>query len=115
MTLRDWFATHAPTEIPKWFQWAGQPVPDVPIAGLALQQVNGFDSLSYSQKQTLRAWVRDPAFALEDDIADIGDAAAEIRRQAELTRERILRENDAGRYYAWRWAYADAMLNARKA
>lgn len=115
MSLRDYFAAKAPTEIPDWFRCSGQPVPSAPTTEQALQQVKGFDSFSYSQKDTLRAWLRDPVFDLEADIADIGAAANEIMRLAELDRENVRRENTAARYYAWRWAYADAMLNARKA
>jgi len=102
MTLRDWFATHAPAQIPEWFKhatvsWEIPPHPD-------------YTKLEKPEHQELaRQWQQDPCFDLPAELSWYGDkvnehlAAKSQRKDADA----------AARMIQWRWHYADMMLEER--
>jgi hypothetical protein len=116
MTLRDWFATHAPTDIPAWFS-AGpyQPIPKVPGSHDALKAQAGWLQLTHADQNTLRTWMADAVFELSDGLAVIGWGAMKMIDEAMASAVKIQLQNEAQRYIAWRWAYADLMLKGREA
>lgn len=116
MTLRDWFATHAPTQIPAWFS-AGpyQPLPQVPSPHDALKAQAGWRQLTDRDQNTLRTWIADAVFELSDGLAVIGWGAQKMIDEAMAAAVKIQSQNEAQRYIAWRWAYADMMLKGREA
>jgi hypothetical protein len=111
ISLFDYFAAHAPAEIPEWFKPSStkampeRPAPAPEIASAA------------------EGWVKDPCF----DFAD----AYKVREYSDLFPERhyplavafelamqvyweecrrIAAENVELRFFEWRWAYAARML-----
>lgn len=130
-TLRDYFAARAPAEIPNWFMWHGQmpvpAVPQVPSVIQALRTAPGFSVLEDieatedREEQIGEAYIcvdtgGEPRPELaeivkfaRDMIASAEQAAASARAAA----RQIEAENEAMRYFAWRWHYANQMLRAR--
>ncbi|WP_186251691.1 hypothetical protein [Burkholderia gladioli] len=102
MTLRDYFAIRAPSEIPDWFRFTPateRPVVPIPHECLTDKQ--------YREWEGLGDWLN-----LEDVSEEIKafDARYEKSRDAAAVWDAELL---AGRYFAWPWAYADEMLKAR--
>lgn len=120
-SLRDMFASRAPTEPPSWFQIPdAATVPDLLDADEALTQDEGWATLTESQRMLLRKWMRDPALKLDDRAAEalfeeIGERVLARIEQQESDREHAIQHNLIERYFAWRWFYADQMLFWRSA
>ena len=105
MSLRDYFAAHAPAEIPTWFydgfvkkEYDGPAMPDPD----AVENI--------SDRDMCIEWMRDPVFDLPEHLRRFQNAV-KAHRQA-MDRHRS--DEHARVYIAWRWAYADAMLAARE-
>ncbi len=116
MTLRDWFATHAPTEIPAWFTHGDDlpPLPGVLYAEVTLEQQTGYAGLSEPDKEHLRQWLMDGSWDLDDHLEAIGNAANSAITQSRQDRDNAAQQRKADRYIAWRWHYADMMIRSRQ-
>jgi hypothetical protein len=101
MGLLDRLAAHAPVEIPDWFEHEEPPkgFPGMPsVAGLSGQ--DRVDAECYLED----------ACDLPDHLKWFGEqvrAHLAGRRQWKL-------ENEARRYFEWRWHYAEMMLKTRR-
>lgn len=103
ITVRDWFAAHAPTEIPRWFQYQpSTPRPELP---------DKYKELDDKQRRELEAGDGWPE---EGEASDEVVAFANRMRVAHEAQERWERKRDADRFIAWRWHYADLMIRGRE-
>jgi hypothetical protein len=114
MTLRDYFAAHAP-EVPEWFKFATPPLPTPLHYSVALTMVPGYRDLYDRDRNTLRTWMSDGSYDIEPPLQAIGDAAHRLIAERNLQMQEAMRANAAGRFFAWRWYYADQMLAGRSA
>jgi hypothetical protein len=120
MSLRDYFAAHAPKKPQPWFrprlsgEWSQRP--DVP------------GDLHPDSLRVVENWLDDPIWDLEDDIEDPRPNARIAPRdcqslrifvaamRAHWARNDALRKEEAvERLKQWPYAWADAMLQAREA
>ena len=118
MTLRDYFAAHAPKNPQSWFrprlssEWSKHP--DVP---------NGLhpDSL-----RVVENWLDDPIWDLENDIEDPGRGGRIAERDCPALRtfvaamrahwahnDNLRKEEAVERFKQWPYGWADAMLAER--
>jgi hypothetical protein len=100
-SLRDYFAAHAPAEIPEWFRHTSpnQTFPPMP----------DYLELDECHRKVALDWQRDPCFDLPEELSWYG-------KKVEAHRAGRSEWNDAdhrARYAQWRYAYADTMLEAR--
>lgn len=103
MSLRDYFAAHAPTDIPDWFKHR-EPVkyyPDCPHWSTLPNE---------DHREIARSWIDDPCYDLPDELRWFQEKFEAYQDAAIAWREQDALE----RYIQWRWHYADAMLEARK-
>lgn len=110
ITAREYFAAHAPTDIPDWFPAPQEPVVRIPDRLSMAQADPRYGNLSNEGKERLRQWLRDGCYDLPGAAGELGEAVnvrhAELLAQAqEADRERARR-----RFIGWRWTYADMML-----
>lgn len=114
MTLRDYFAARAPAEIPAWFQHPDQfEVPAQLPMHEALALVPDWHSLGTHERETLASWVADGCFDLEEKLEPIGQAARALLEVNRKTIESTRANNEAARFFAWRWHYATNMVRTR--
>lgn len=114
MSLLEFFAAHAPDNIPAWFKLADPPqVPPVLDIDQALAQTHGYSELSDADKETVHVWMRDPIFDLDEKLAPIGRAADGLRQMSSAIHQEAANNAKATLYFAWRWHYAMCMLNAK--
>jgi hypothetical protein len=102
MSLRDYFAAHAPLEPARWFKYTPLPKDGIP----PMPNVN---DLVERHRQVAADWRRDGCFDLPEEIAWWGEKV-EAHRKA-VSEWNVA--NDAAMFIQWRWAYADAMLAER--
>jgi hypothetical protein len=103
ITRLDYFAAHAPTEIPEWFQpdpepYNGPPLPVIP------------ESASEEDKKMLSDWLSDPCWDLEGEYAWFQEVA-EAHSKATRDYKEFIKSD---RYLQWRWTYAELMLVTRE-
>lgn len=99
MTLRDYFAARAPTSIPIWFTHVEPSKDGLPPMPDRLQ-------LDKSHQKIAQDWEEDPIYDLPKELAWYGEKVFAYRHACALWRD----ENNAARFFQWRWHYADAML-----
>lgn len=102
-TLLDYFAAHAPRDIPDWFMsepdaFAGPDLPRIPA--------NATDE----GKGILNAWMLDSSFDLPEEYAWF-EAATRAHLEA---KEKHHQDYLVDRYAQWPWAYAETMLLTRE-
>lgn len=119
MTMRDYFAAHAPTEIPDWFYEAGgvktgnrgKP-PEIP----------SWKDLPIHLQNFAKEWQLDPCQYDLTDIKSENLTDADMMRldkfqssvfEANENRIKWVREAREAVYISWRWYYADMMIAAR--
>jgi hypothetical protein len=117
ITVRDYFAVHAPERIPDWFEHIAPskslpPLPDP--AALPDVVCDGRNSL----RAWAAAWLRDPTFDLVTDemLPDIRAAATAFEAEAKAhwdAKRAWSIANQFERLVQWRYVYADAMLEGR--
>lgn len=114
--LLEVFAAQAPTDIPEWFgNGEEEPLPTVPDPEYALRQVLGYEELPAVDQAMLLEWMRDGTWDLADRLKPFGQAARDIVNQF-ITRRRTARvDRESGRYFRWRWHYAQRMMESRPA
>lgn len=111
MSLLDFFAAHAPAEIPKWFGVNKAPLRKIPDHHSALCSQPGFDDLSEQDKYTLQAWLSGGSkLPLPNRLCAIGTGAHRYITEARADLEREVSNREAERYFAWRWFYAASMV-----
>jgi len=97
-TRRDYFAAHAPAEIPSWFAHE-QPKRDLP-------PMPDYRKLDPAHQDIALDWQRDGCFDLPEEIAWFGKEV-EAHREAKADWDDA---NYAARFFQWRWYYADMMI-----
>lgn len=111
MTLRDWFATHAPTDIPDWFPWPQEPaIVNVADRWSIAQADPRWKTLSLENRGRLHDWLRDGCYDLDGAIAAIGHDVEDKHRKLRAQADEVANERQRRRYIGWRWTYADMML-----
>jgi hypothetical protein len=100
MNLRQYYAAHAPAEIPDWFEFTpATPRPAMP---------DKFTELTDEQRNQLEGlgdWLEETQVDLE-----VVEFARRLQKAREETKAWHLAK-ESGRYIAWRWHYADMMLS----
>jgi hypothetical protein len=114
MSLRDYFAAHAPTEIPAWFVYGDDrpPIPHILDIGSALALQPGLADLFDFEQENLRQWLYDGSWDLEPKLEAIGHAASKAIAESREARRAAEEQREADRYFAWRWHYADNMIRS---
>jgi hypothetical protein len=112
-----WFAAMAPAETPAWFNFIDPH--DIP-KGLGVDEALALDAnwhrVSKGAQNEIRQWLDGADWDLEDDVlAEIGSAARERMDQRREEIQRTRDANEAARFYAWRWAYAQQMVRGLEA
>lgn len=97
-STRDYFAAHAPDQIPVWFvhkepKREYPPMPD-------------YLKLDETHQQTALSWQRDGCFDLPEEIAWFGEKVTAHRKGKADWED----ANYAARYFQWRFYYADMMI-----
>jgi hypothetical protein len=103
ITRMDYFAAHAPTEIPDWYEPEPEPYDGPPFPAIP-------DNASDEDKKMLAGWLNDPVFDLEGEYVWFQEAAdahwKACREHGALQRSH--------RYMSWRWVYAQMMCITRE-
>lgn len=114
MLLMDYFAAHAPTEIPSWFQHPDEfPVPKPMSPRDAVASLANAELLSEADKGLICASVDDAMILLSDRLAPYAGAAEKAVEESWKAIENARRANEGARYFAWRWHYALTMIRTR--
>lgn len=103
MTLRDYYAAHAPSEIPEWFET------EIDLPELK-QPKAWWDYEEGDLKKKLEGWHKDPIF---DFTEEDGQEAMEYQKKWDKyrsDRSELRRVKKSIEYIKWRYAYADLML-----
>ena len=104
MSLRDWFATHAPEEVPGWFNHDHPP-------GRPGGRPNWADlDVTRGLRERAKQWFNDRSYDPDPDFKDY----AERLYAYENAMDDWIIKDDMARIAQWRYFYADAMLAARK-
>lgn len=102
--LRDYFASRAPVDIPDWFEWTPSiPYPTPP-------------DLNALNPEDRKSWMENSEWALDED-SGVSEAVREFGlKRKEWAQAAVKWDHDeiTGRYFAWRWYYADQMMLARQ-
>lgn len=88
MSLRAYFAAHAPTQVADWFEARQDGLIPLPERDRKLQYCEG----------------------CKDESDCLGNADCQQLREFYIQDYNIRQENRKRRYIQWRWAYADAMI-----
>jgi hypothetical protein len=107
ITLRDWFAAHAPNEMPDWFiesyKWTPKPKQPNPSDDKYLHRdVNPSHKADEAQ---LRGWMNDGCYDLPEHLRAFQDDYVQWNKDCEAWDN----ANRKLRFFAWREAYADGM------
>ncbi len=109
--LIAYFAAHAP-EVPSWFVLQDeQPLPPHVDLLEIMQADPRHGQLSGEDQRTLEAYYRDPITVgvLPATARPIWDAAYAAIDRSNAERDAIRSQNQAKRFYTWRWSYAQNM------
>ena len=102
MSLRDYFAAHAPESVPGWFKHE-------PPAEAALPERPSWQQVDSIHQHLVMQWQEDPCFDLPEELSWF-----EEKHKAYAAAETGYRHaNYWARMTQWRFAYADAMLATR--
>lgn len=118
ISQRDFFAAHAPVEIPEWFKVKANPAPTRPTA----KEFTNDRLLA----EYLDGWAKDPEFSPLDilnasefskreDRRELGQKVVLFQTAVENyyhAKQQHTEHQKSARYFAWRWAYADGMIAA---
>jgi hypothetical protein len=115
--LREYFAAHAPAEIPKWFPWPSDvPLPDDKEAIEFAREDPRWTALAMADRRRV-VRVLEGGGAGEkpgsETINAIADEALAKYREYDRHRTAAANERIRVRYIRWRWTYADMMLAGR--
>lgn len=102
MTLRDYFAAHAPDKIPDWFK--GEYAADMPIEPVVPSSWSAAQSAEFSDLKEGMLLA-----AVSPEVADFYGTWKLAHEQRAAWRDR----QRARKYFSWRWHYADMMLKER--
>jgi hypothetical protein len=104
VTLRDYFAMHAPAEIQTWFDFV-----EPTYTGTQKPKIG---SIPEDDRQDAACWLSDPCFDLDEERPHLKAFCDQARAYWNESRAWIS-EVAKLKNVAWRWAYADAMLASR--
>lgn len=112
---RDLFAAGAPA-VPDWFRKAGMPEP-APTLDAVMRQDPRWSDLTKEERDYLTEWARAPhVWKLAVDRG-VTEQAVQLGRRSEIIHaskredhEHAMHRHQMARLTAWRWAFADAML-----
>lgn len=124
LTARDYYAAHAPSEIPFWFDLADPmpelDVPATPTRWEALKDSPGWEEAHDEVKEAAHRYLIDLMDEVEPGDGPAGEMAAFAhdlilaanRAQNEVLERNavIQKQNLARRYFAWRRFYAEQMV-----
>ena len=116
-TMMDFFAAHAPGQVPEWFTVDSEPKPQQLTIPDAVAALPAFAELSPEGQGNVLSWLRDGCWDLEGKEAEVAnEAAAAIDASVDKVAEWESRANlrAAERFFAWRWFYAHQMLLTRE-
>lgn len=99
ISKREYFAAHAPNEIPDWFTHT--PIGELP------KLPSWQDIPDEKDKEAIRSWVCDPCWDLPDELMWFQLKFREVEKE----REQWSKDDQAERYFQWRSHYADTILN----
>jgi hypothetical protein len=100
---REFFAAHAPEQVPAWFQFVPtEPMPAIP----------GFQHLTATQ---MEQWRGLGDYLEPDQVDPIVVEFAKEQKAAQEAQAAWRTQREVAAYFAWRWCYADNMLTARDA
>ncbi len=107
MTLAEFFAAHAPTEIPEWFQ-----TPNLVLRGPRPQPADYFPS--EEAQRLARDWTRDPIYELQEALDERNLTGATTTFCQDMNAwwaegVEVDRKNQQTRYFAWRRFYGEQM------
>jgi len=112
VSLRNYLAANAPTEIPEWFR---PNLPAIPLykgpAGFLTDDPR-YKALTREQQRILFDWMHDSGYDIDESLMALGREAYDKHAQLERDRERISDEREEARYFKWRWYYAENMVGA---
>jgi hypothetical protein len=116
MSLREYFAAHAPA-VPDWFEPFAGNEPSIPSKldrAEAMPQVPGFAALSQDHRNYLMAWATSGGdhWDAPEDVEVFTEAAWKLIEQREAEIREAKQRLAAQRFFRWRWYYADQMLAA---
>lgn len=114
MLLMDYFAAHAPQEIPAWFKHPDQfEIPQQIGRDQALNQQPGYSQLSEAEQKEVHDYLTDPWEDAPEALVLMAHAAldAAAKRREEIGA--AICANEGARYFAWRWHYARNMILTR--
>lgn len=107
LTARDWFAANAPLMIPTWF--------DCPKLAIEIAPAVDADKITdHDANKLFCIWRSDPVFDLAEERPELAEFVAQQEAHWTSAREAERRQHEH-RYIAWRWRYADLMIEARQA
>jgi hypothetical protein len=99
MTMRQWYAAHAPNA-PEWFRLD---VEDMPTKIPAVPE--NWDAAERAEFAMIKEGTLPPA-AASDDVQVFWKRYEQARLRAEAWRQEMRQK----KFFAWRWFYADMML-----
>jgi len=103
----NFFAAHAPEQIPGWFK----------VENLELPEQPKYESEVFSDDEKLRieaeSWRKDPIYDLDESTNERlrEFAIAWKKHWSEMSQFR--KNYDSRRFFAWRWYYAKMMIQER--
>lgn len=109
LTLREYHAAHAPA-VPDWFEVdPRRPAPQMPRCErwLTSDPICGLNNPQADKEcKLIESWMRDPCYDLPDHLRGFQQAFEVHHATLKAWRD----ENSITRIVAWRYAYADAMI-----
>ena len=118
VTPRDYFAAHAPIEIPKWFDYKHPTKePEEPV--------NAINEVPTEVKDIARIWLKESRLSkctmLTERVAGLDTMtkiACAIFEKSWMdyheNSRKYLVNKDESKFFAWRWYYADQMMSLSK-
>jgi|GEM_PF-2903239 len=101
-SLKDYYAAHAPTEIPAWFEGNN---PDFEGEGSPLSSKE-YEALSAEEKSLISAWLEDGVWDLPTHL-EWFESQFKAHQQ---DKQEYLKDCKIGRYFQWRKYYAEQMM-----
>lgn len=111
-----YFAAHAPA-CPSWFELADPaPEPSRLTAVQAMSNDEAFGALPGDGQREIEIYFQNPdAFThMDPETLRVRDGIKALIEASAVAREAVRAQNEAKRYYTWRWSYATNMSGTAK-
>ncbi len=115
MSLRDYFAAHAPVDVPEWFKHSDETTVPARISDLdALNADREYIGLPEMDQHAVQGLL-DGGFLIRPNstLESIALRAQQVIDSRQRERIAALETNCAARWFAWRWHYASTMIKTR--